>query len=367
MQNGICRWGIMGTATIARKNWQAIRKSSNATLAAVASRDRQRSEAFIADCQAQVPFQEVPRVCGSYAELIDRNDIDAVYIPLPTGIRKDWVIQAAAAGKHVLCEKPCGVTAGDVEEMIAACDQNKVQFMDGVMFMHSQRLPRYREVIDDGDSLGEIKRVTTNFTFCAPGDWLQSNIRTTSDLEPLGCLGDLGWYTIRFSLFVMNYEMPQRVSGRMLSELGQSGSPSPVPVEFSGELLFSGGVSAGFYCSFLTEHCQLAQVCGSKGYLQALDFVLPYYGSQVGFDVANTSFELDGCDFLMKEHTRHVSVDEHSNSTPDAQETMLFKNFSELVVTGQRDSFWPTVALKTQKVMDACLASARSGGTLLEP
>ena len=138
------RWGILGTAQIARKNWCAIRNSGNATVAAVASRSLDRSRQFIDECQADVPMDTPPGALGSYEELLASPDIEAVYIPLPTGLRKEWVIRAARAGKHILCEKPCAATTGDLREMLEACRQNHVQFLDGVMFMHSRRLPRMR-------------------------------------------------------------------------------------------------------------------------------------------------------------------------------------------------------------------------------
>src|SRR3954454_7856866 len=160
MTTNICRWGILGTANIARKNWRAIRNAPNATLVAVASRARERADHFSAECQAAVPFAVPPASCGSYQELLERSDIDAVYIPLPTGVRKEWVLRAAKAGKHILCEKPCGVTAADVRAMLDACRASRVQFMDGVMFMHSQRLTLLRKTLDDGASVGAVHRVT---------------------------------------------------------------------------------------------------------------------------------------------------------------------------------------------------------------
>src|SRR5512140_1983652 len=94
------RFGILGTAQIARKNWKAIRLSGNATLVAVASRDLGRSRRFIAECQSEVPFETVPQAFGSYEELLASPEVDAVYVPLPTGVREEWILRAAAAGKH---------------------------------------------------------------------------------------------------------------------------------------------------------------------------------------------------------------------------------------------------------------------------
>ena len=99
-----CRWGFMSTAEIGQKNWLAIRNSGNAIVAAVASRSIDSSNDFIDRCQSGVPFDERPRAVEGYENLLSDESIDAVYIPLPTGMRKEWVIRAANAGKHVMCE-----------------------------------------------------------------------------------------------------------------------------------------------------------------------------------------------------------------------------------------------------------------------
>src|SRR6185436_15549239 len=85
------RWGILSAAGIARKNWRAIQLSGNGIVAAVASRDSAKAQKFIAENQAAAPFAMTPRALGSYEELLAAKDIDAVYIPLPTGLRKEWV------------------------------------------------------------------------------------------------------------------------------------------------------------------------------------------------------------------------------------------------------------------------------------
>ena len=155
----------MGTANIARKNWQAIRNAPNCTLTAVASRDLDRCRRFIGECQRHVAFDPPPLALGSYEELLASDAVDAVYIPLPTGVRKPWAIRAAEAGKHVLVEKPVGATSQDVREILAACRQSGVQFMDGVMFMHSRRMESMRKILADGHSIGPLKRITSQFTF----------------------------------------------------------------------------------------------------------------------------------------------------------------------------------------------------------
>src|SRR5881296_2955859 len=79
------RWGILGTAQIARKNWKAIQLAGNSTVTAVASRDLERSRRFIAECQAEAPMEVDAKPFGSYADLLGQAEVDAVYVPLPTG------------------------------------------------------------------------------------------------------------------------------------------------------------------------------------------------------------------------------------------------------------------------------------------
>ena len=361
MSGNTLRWGILGTAQIARKNWRAIRDSGN-PIVAVASRELKRSRQFIAECQAEVPFETVPEAYGSYESLLASPAVDAVYIPLPTGLRKEWVLRAAAAGKHIVSEKPCAVSVADLREMLEACRHHRVQFMDGVMFMHSRRLDRMRATLDDGESVGEIRRITSAFSFCAPPEFFTSNIRGSSELEPHGCVGDLGWYCIRFALWVMGWQMPQQVTGRMMKQFQAPGSPAPVPTEFSGELLFAGGVSAGFYCSFLTGIEQWANISGSEGHLEISDFVLPVAGKESTFRVHKTVFNTVGCEFKMESHPERFTVAEHSHGHPTAQEASLFRNFAEQAGSGRPNEAWPEMALKTQIVMAACLESARAEG-----
>ena len=355
------RWGFLSTAQIARKNWKAIRNTGNSTIVAVASRDVERSRRFIAECQADAPMNTAPQALGSYEELLASKEVDAVYIPLPTGLRKEWVLRAAAAGKHIVCEKPCATSVADLREMLDACRRHRVQFMDGVMFMHSRRLECIRAVLNDAASIGETKRITTAFSFCADAEFFAGNIRANSVLEPFGCLGDLGWYNIRFALWALNEQLPRRVTGRILNEVAGPNSPSPVPTEFSGELLFDHGVSSGFYCSFLTHDEQWATISGTKGYLHVSDFVLPFFGNESSFQVSQSALVVAGCDFNMEARQRRCAVPEYSNSHRTAQETNLFRNFADQVRSGSLNDVWPEIVLKTQQVMNACLDSARAG------
>lgn len=350
------RWGIIGTADIARQNWRAIYDGGNSVITAVASRDKERSERFIAACQADFSFKQRPIPFGAYQELLDSDAIDAVYIPLPTGIRKEWVLRAAEAGKHILCEKPCGVNLRDVQEMVSTCERRGVQFMDGVMFMHHPRLQRIREVLDDGRSVGEIKRISSFFSFYAPEENQRTNVRFHSELEPAGCLGDLGWYNIRFTLWALNWQMPRAVSGRILSQRKNTTSPAATPSDFSGELFFEDDISAGFYNSFLAAYQEWVVVSGAGGLLRLSDFVHPASIHEPSFEVNGSAIKVRCCDCKGR----------HSKSTAQAQDTRMIRNFADQVLSGTLNKEWPMMALQTQQVVDACLTSAQQGGKIVE-
>ena len=351
------RFGILSAAGIARKNWPAIFNSGNCVVTAVASRDRDRSRQFIAECQAKTQFETPPAPLDSYEELLASKNVDAVYIPLPTGLRKEWVLRAAAAGKHVICEKPCGVSLADVREMTGACKKNRVQFMDGVMFMHSPRLARVRKVLDDGKSIGPVRRISSGFSFYFGDEFFRDNIRVDGRLEPTGCLGDLGWYCLRFALWTMNWQLPHTATGRILSQSTAVAGRVPAPTEFSGELIFDGGVSAGFYCSFLAPQQEWINVSGQKGWLRLPDFVHP-------FDSYEPAFELNRSEVRITEAGGGKvppGADRTVSAHPTAQDTRMFRNFANQVFSGKLNDDWPMWVLKTQQVMDACFQSARNG------
>ena len=209
--------------------------------------------------------------------------------------------------------------------------------------------------------MGRIRRIVAQFSFDAPEAFVRENIRGDSRLEPHGCLGDLGWYTIRFALWVMNFQLPKEVTARRLAENGRSGGEDKVPFELSAELVFPGGVSAALYCSFQAENQQWAHVSGTRGFVHVPDFVLPFFGDEVRFEVTNSVFRVEGCDFDMQRRTRRVVVPEYSNRHATAQEAAMFRTFSSLVTGGRLDPRWGEMALATQRVMEACARSAKEG------
>jgi predicted dehydrogenase len=222
--------------------------------------------------------------------------------------------------------------------------------MDGVMFMHNPRLAKLRAVLDDAERIGPIRRITSVFNFLGTGDFHERNIRVQSELEPLGCLGDLGWYPIRFALWVMRWQLPRRVTGRILA-----GGVDCAPTDFTGELYFDGGASAAFHCSFLAMNQQWANISGTNGSVRVPDFALPSSDNNVAWEVNYKPVPKTEAGLYLETPTTAMS-----------QEALMFRNFASQVRSGALNDEWPQSALKTQQVADACLASARADGKMVE-
>ncbi len=346
------RIGFLSTAGIGKSNWKAIFNSGNCVVSAVASRDLEKSLKFIDECQRGNAFAIRPDALGSYEELLAAKNVDAVYVPLPTGLRKDWVLRAAAAGKHIVCEKPCATNAAELEEMLAACRRHKVLFMDGVMFMHSPRLTKVREVLDDGRSVGQIRRIASAFSFYSGEEFFNSNIRANGNLEPTGCLGDLGWYSIRFTLWAMNWQLPESVAGRILSQSENLPNRPSSPTEFSAELFYPGGVTSEFYSSFRTGKQQWAHVSGQQGWLLLPDFVHPFDSYEPAFEVNEKKIVVTG------DVKCPPGVNPFIQGHATAHDTRMFRNFANQIFSGKLNEDWPMWALKTQSVLDACFLAA---------
>ncbi|MGZ8438923.1 MAG: Gfo/Idh/MocA family protein, partial [Candidatus Limnocylindrales bacterium] len=152
------RWGVLSSAKIAReKVIPGIARADRCTIVAIASRDLERARAVAA--QAGIPVAH-----GSYEALLADRDVDAVYIPLPNHLHAEWVIAAARAGKHVLCEKPLALTAADAERMIEACEAEGVRLMEAFMYRLHPSWVAVRELVASG-RIGRLVAVQCWFSY----------------------------------------------------------------------------------------------------------------------------------------------------------------------------------------------------------
>src|SRR5215469_4255206 len=236
-ENRKIRWGVLGWARIAREHViPAIQWASNSEFFAIASRD----ESKLAECRGR--FSNA-RTYSGYQELLRDVEVDAVYIPLPNSLHREWTIKAAECGKHVLCEKPIALNAAECREMIAACAANKVTLMEAFMYRYTERTRKALEVLSSG-VLGEIKFISSTFRFLLANP---ASIKLKAELGG-GSLYDVGCYPVNFIGMVADKisgvpSMPKSVS----VELDRSGG---VDVIFSALMKYPSGLIASAHCGF---------------------------------------------------------------------------------------------------------------------
>jgi predicted dehydrogenase len=239
------RWGVLGVARIATtKVIPAMQRGSASEVVAIASRDLGRARAAAADLG-------IARAYGSYDALLADPDVDAVYNPLPNHLHVPWSIRAAEAGKHVLCEKPIGLSVAETKVLIAARDRTGVRIGEAFMVRTHPQWVRTRELVRSG-AIGDLRAVVGAFSYFNrdPG-----NIRNVVEWGG-GGLMDIGCYPIQVSRFLFERE-PVGVFGAVERdpELG-------IDRVTSGLLDFAPG-HAVFTCSTQAVPFQRVDVVGS--------------------------------------------------------------------------------------------------------
>jgi xylose dehydrogenase (NAD/NADP) len=239
--------GILSTADINRKVIPGAHASEKVSLLAVASRDQARAEEYARQW-------EIPRAYGSYESLLADDEIEAVYISLPNSLHCEWSIRAVEAGKHVLCEKPMGKRAAEVEAAFDAAERSGRLLSEAFMYRHHPQARRLRKLLDEG-AIGEPRVVRACFSFPLfdPG-----NIRLRPDVEG-GSLMDVGCYCVN-GLRLVGGE-PELVFGQQLI------GPSGTDWVFTGSLRFPNDVFGLFDCGTSLPERDELEVVGTEGSL----------------------------------------------------------------------------------------------------
>ena len=243
------RWGVLGTAKIGTlKVIPAMQRGEYCTIVAIASRDHQRAR------QAAKELG-IPGSWGSYDELLQDRDIDAVYIPLPNHMHVPWAIKAIQAGKHVLCEKPVALSSAEAAQLAAAAKEHPDRcVMEAFMYRFHPQWQKAKELADSG-TIGEVMAVRSFFSYynVDPG-----NIRNRVEAGG-GALMDIGCYCISFSRYITGSE-PVRVLGM------QDHDPEmKTDRATSGILEFPGGAVGMFTCSTQMGPFQRCTIHGTQG------------------------------------------------------------------------------------------------------
>ncbi len=188
-------WGVLGLSNHYRLRIHLpLSGYDGALLYGIASRDGKRA----AEAAEKLGFS---RAFSSYQQLLDDDNIDAVYLPLPNHLHLEWIKKAADAGKHVICEKPLCLSAEEVDEAFAYCADREVFLMEAFMFRFHPQWERVKDIINTGE-IGTVKSIQCIFSYnnTDPG-----NIRNQAAAGG-GALRDIGCYGIAVSRFVMDRE-----------------------------------------------------------------------------------------------------------------------------------------------------------------
>ncbi len=244
------RFGILSTAKIAYEHLvPAIQQSKNCTVSAIASRELKKAQKFAAGFS-------IPHAYGSYDALLKSDEIDAIYIPLPSSQHVEWAIKAADAGKHVLCEKPIALKATQINHIIKARERNKVILSEAFMVTYHPQWIKVRELLAKG-AIGALRHVDSSFTYFNKDP---NNMRNRPELGG-GCLPDIGVYPTVTARFATGEE-PQRLRA-MVDFDPQFGTDSfaSVQAEFSS-------FTMSFYLSTQLANRQSMVFHGDKGFIE---------------------------------------------------------------------------------------------------
>lgn len=241
------RWGLLSTARINRALLPPLRSSARNILTAVASRDLDRAQLYADE-------QNIPRVFGSYEELLADPDVDVIYNPLPNSMHAEWTIKAAQAGKHVLCEKPLANTVEEVDAITEAAKKAGVVVMEAFMYRHHPQTLKVKELVESG-VIGKLQLIRGSFTFKISDE---NDVRLNASLGG-GSIWDVGCYPISYARLIAGAE-PVEVFGWQ-----KTGAGSGVDESFFGQMRFSNDVYAQFDCGFRSPQRTHIELVGDQG------------------------------------------------------------------------------------------------------
>jgi len=251
------RWGVVGTGGIANSMAHMIKLADASELGAVSSRRMESAQEFADE-------HGVPNSYDSWQEMIASNNVDAIYVATPTSVREEICIAAANDGKHVLGEKPFA-SLPSVRRITEACRANNVAFMDGTHFVHH---PRTLDIKNKRqERLGDVWSVASAFQFNLPD---RGNIRFNPDLEPMGAIGDAGWYNMRAAVEYLPPDVELETVSAHLRRDRETGAA----ISGTGVLEFSDGSTSTWNCGFDSGGVVMdLRITGTTGVINIDDFL----------------------------------------------------------------------------------------------
>ena len=323
------RWGIVGTGGIANAMAGMIKMAEASEIGAVSSRGMASAEGF---AQAH----GVPLAFDCWQDMIDSDRVDAIYVATPTSVREEICIAAANGRKHVLGEKPFA-SLPSVRRIIEACRSNDVAFMDGTHFVHHPRTLDIKARRDD--RLGTIWSVASAFQFDL-GD--RGDIRFNPELEPMGAIGDAGWYNMRAAV---EYLPPGVVLDTVSAHLRRD-PETGAAISGTGVLDFTDGSTSTWNCGFDSGAVVMdLRITGTDGVINIDDFL-----GQNDDGSANLLYRRGGWG--------RVTSDDISIASAKPGAALMFEDLAAAAADPALREQWMIATEKTQALLDAAWMAA---------
>jgi len=325
------RWGFVGTGNIANRMADVVRRTPAAELTAVASRTPDSALAFSTRHGAGKGF-------GSWAEMLSCAGVDAVYVATPTALREEICVAAAHAGKHVLAEKPFA-SLDSLRRITAACRDNAVAFMDATHFVHH---PRTAAILAHmGEITGQPQSLDSSFLISLTN---RDDIRYDPALEPLGALGDLGWYSMRASLEYLSPTAELRSASTRLRQDAQTGAI----IAGGGVLRFDNGAVSTWRCGFDADAPVIElRLSGPLGQIEMENFV---------GENGDGSADYRHCGAASPDAAAiQVGVE-----SPFSGPSLMFQDFAAAVADITIRDRWIHASERTQALLDATFGAVES-------
>ena len=322
------RWGVLSTAKIGRDQViPGIVEAENGVLSAIASRDLKKAKALAQRFGATHAF-------GSYEELLTSDQVDGVYIPLPTSQHVEWTAKAAEAGKHVLVEKPLALDAQEIPPLIRLRNRKKVLISEAFMVTYHPQWLKVRELLRSG-AIGTLRHVQGAFTYYNVDPKNMRNILSLGG----GALPDIGVYPTVSTRFVTGKE-PKRVHATIERDKKfKTDTYSVIRADF-------GAFDLSFYLSTQLANRQLMVFHGDEGFIEVRS---PFNAG------------------LYEHHKIELHNRGHNEATvfrfPGTQQYKLeAETFARAALGGKDEIFTLESSLANQKVIDAIFRAGESGG-----
>jgi predicted dehydrogenase len=247
----------MGTGRITRRLVADLQTTDGVEVTAIASRSSERAQ-WYADQYG------IAEAVTGYQALLERDDVDAVYIALPPAMHRRWAIPAAEHGKQLLCEKPLAMSAAQATEIAIAFARANLRWLDATAWLHHERTQAFGNWLRE-QRFGQIGHISASVSFYRP---FQSNDHRLDPALGGGCLLDLAWYCVSLIRFATG-SLPTKVFASSIEEQG-------VSLRVNAMLWFADSVTASISCGYDTATRKWFEIAGSDASLICDDFTRPW-------------------------------------------------------------------------------------------